>query len=83
MKDEMKRLGTRKRDGTAETIRGAARCVQPATGERTRWLLAVLATMVDNIGSDYEALENWFVSRICGQRLAPVAFPVRDTERVR
>jgi hypothetical protein len=25
----------------------------------------------------------WFVSRICGQRLAPVVFPVRDTERVR
>jgi hypothetical protein len=24
-----------------------------------------------------------FVSRICGQRLAPVVFPVRDTERVR
>jgi hypothetical protein len=23
------------------------------------------------------------VSRICGQRLAPVVFPVRDTERVR
>src|ERR1700685_3153556 len=23
-----------------------------------------------------------FVSRICGQRLAPVVFPVRDTERV-
>ena len=26
---------------------------------------------------------NWLVSRICGQRLAPVVFPMRDTERVR
>jgi hypothetical protein len=29
------------------------------------------------------AIKKGFVSRICGQRLAPVVFPVRDTERVR
>jgi hypothetical protein len=40
---------------------------------------ALLAAM---IGSQ-ESLFLWFVSRICGQRLAPVIFPVRDTEQVR
>jgi TPR repeat protein len=36
------------------------------------------------LGVLYEnGLVNGFVSRICGQRLAPVIFPVRDTEQVR
>ena len=66
----------------------------PETGKRLVFLTNNFTLSAEMIAALYKkrwavelffkwVKQNRFVSRICGQRLAPVVFPVRDTERVR
>jgi vacuolar iron transporter family protein len=76
-------LGAHARDelGISETLR--ARPIQAALASASSFAVGAAMPLFVTALAPETRLIIWFVSRICGQRLAPVVFPVRDTERVR
>ena len=67
--------------GTEVRIAPLLAGIRGLSGEKIQWYLA--AELRERIQQTGVCLTTGFVSRICGQRLAPVVCPVCDTERVR